>query len=396
MEGKYKNPSVFVLAWLRRELVRLQLASAVTWQPAKALVPGCTIVIAMPRLLPNILNANLSCLNLQPSANFSKIIVVVDGENGCLSAGFEDAIQHRFCQLKIEFRYYSATQYRLAERLKLPYVYAWLSWCIAIAEVETQTFLIHDYDALVFSNGLGNRFEAFNKTQAQVQGVSWYDGNGIEPADKLLTTFELFVRTSWARQFGPIDLFHKVALWEKRGIDFDILIRLQATHLYAQERLISPMGLDELVHPSQMIHQFTVFRKSPGARLPCFSLVNIPFYLLFGGDLSAVKQATAAIASRGNSKAFALLKDGPLMNFDLLLPEHVDWSLKQMMTACQHFKIAPRSDIIDYGNALYSLVNVATELRWGSSFASVRDWLVPAQMLHQTQHQSRLLAETCK
>jgi hypothetical protein len=383
MKGKYKNPLVFGLAWLRREFVRKQLAGIVNWLPTKELAPGCTTIVAMPRLLPMILHANLSCLNLQSREGFSKVLIVVDGEKGCLAAGFEELIQQRFSELTIMFRYYSAHQHHLAERLKLPYVYAWLSWCIAIAEVETRTFLIHDYDALVFNNGLRNRVQAFDKTPAQLQGVSWYGSNGIQTSDKLLTTFELLVKTAWARQFSPMDLFHKVGVLDGRGVDFDILIRLQATRLKESDRLILPMGLNELVHPSQMIHQFTVFRKFPGARLPCFSVINLPLYLLFGGDSNAVNYATTAIASRGESKTLVLLKDGPVMNFDLLQLEHVDWSLKQMITACQHLKIAPRADIIGYGNALYSLAGVTNEHRWGRSFDGLRDWLDEVQALNQ-------------
>ena len=113
--------------------------------------------------------------------------------------------------------------------------------------------LFHDYDALVFGHALAERYNTFVTSGAKVQGVSWYQGNGIETKDHLATTFEAFMDTTWLRSSKPLALFNKVRSVQGRSIDFDTTLDLQHRTLVLSERAIVPMCLPELVHPSQMI-----------------------------------------------------------------------------------------------------------------------------------------------
>ena len=92
--------------------------------------------------------------------------------------------------------------------------------------------------------------------------------NGVKEDDRLATTFEAFADAAWLRSQRPIDLFNKVRAVNGRSIDFDITLESQHRLLKPEERTILPMRQDQLVHPSQMIHQYTMFRHSPGKALP--------------------------------------------------------------------------------------------------------------------------------
>ena len=213
---------------------------------------------------------------------------------------FEAKIISQFAELNIRFFYYDEQQYQVSQKLQLPYVFCWLSWCIGLSHVTTKTILLHDYDALILNNHLANRYQEFIDRSAKMQGIRAYHSNGILSEYSLATTFEAFVDVTWARSFTPIKLFHDLAIYKGRSVDFDILLYLQAHHSDESERQITPVKEEDLVHPSQMIHQYTMFQKFPQKSQPCFSIVMIPFFNFLSGNQQAFRHSIDAITRDGS------------------------------------------------------------------------------------------------
>jgi hypothetical protein len=381
MKGKYRNYLDFSLAKFYKTLLRERLKNIVSWSSGDRLESGCTAVIGMCSKLPGILAANLTCLRNSKWPDLKAVLIVVDGKKGVLVEGFEEEILNKFSDLNIAFWYYSPQQAQLAEKIKLPYVYCWLSWCIAFSHVKTQTALIHDYDALVLGNFFEERYLAFQKSGAKIQGISWYNGNGILSSDRLATTFETFVDMAWIKSFSPIQLLHKIGKYKDRTVDYDILIDIQANHTSESERTIMPMDFNELVHPSQAIHQYTMFRKFSGKALPCFSIIMIPFFNFLSGDELALEKATQAIL-QGRRESIALFQDEVKINLSELTTSQVDWMLKQSIQVLISLKISPFIALIDYGTTLYRMAKTPSEKRWlGDFLPEQRQWINAATSL---------------
>jgi hypothetical protein len=375
MRGKHKSIFIHVVAWIRRELLRSRISRLIDWEPLDNPEEGCTAIIGMCSRLPDVLAANLRCLDAFRWPELKRVVVVVD----CIEDSFQHEIEHRaraaYPDLNIQFVYYSRTQSAMAESLNLPYVYCWLSWCIALSHATTEHVLIHDYDALVLGPALENRYRSFAASGTKVQGIAWYQSNGVETEDGLATTFEAFMDTRWLRALRPVSLFNKLRAVGGRSIDFDITLDVQNRLLTAEQRTVLPMSLDELVHPSQMIHQYTMFRRTPAAELPCFSIPMIPFFIYLSGRTEAIDHATRAL-EKSDRRDVDLLNDGMRFNLSMLDILQVDWLLKQIVQACLALLIPPNREIYAYGVALYGVIGAPAEDIWRGDFTlTQRQWI---------------------
>jgi hypothetical protein len=378
MRGKHTNPIKHWMAWFYREWLRRRIRGLVSWTALANPQPGCTAIIGMCSRLPDVLAANLVCLHKSRWSGLRKIVIAVDTPRTEAFANIEARAKSICAEVELEFVYYSQYQSRAAERLQLPFVYSWLSWCLALAKVTTQHVLIHDYDALVVGRTLRNRYLEFVASRSKIQGVSWYNGNGVELADRLATTFEAFVDTAWLRAMHPVALFNKMALKGGRSIDYDTLLDIQDRLLLREQRTMVPMNLDELVHPSQMIHQYTMFRRHPGKFLPCFSMPMIPFFMYLSGKKEALLISLNALRRDPRSNVM-LLGDGTEFNFEQLDTLQVDWILKQIVQGLVALERPPDNHVYLYGRALYALVGTPVEEVWRGDFiAAQRDWIEKA------------------
>ena len=375
MQGKHSSPLVHSLAVVAREYLRWQIADAVKWTPLEQPEAGCTAIIGACSRLPDVLGATLRCLDMSSWPELKRVIVAVDCTREAFPAGIEPAIVQAYPNLKIDFFYYTPKQAALTSKLQLPFVYCWLSWCIALAEVRTAHVLIQDYDALVMGRALETRYREFVRSGAKIQGISWYKSNGVEEADHLATTFETFVDAAWLRYFRPILLFNKLRVIDGRSIDMDITLDIQQKYLRADERTITPMNLEQLVHPSQMVHQYTMFRHSPGAALPSFSIPMIPFFAYLGGNQRMLEHATEELGSKAIDN-LDFLGDGTHFNFSKLTLANVDWALKQIVQAFVALNIPTDSKIVQYGIALYRMIGADKAEYWRGDFTPLqREWI---------------------
>ncbi len=273
--------------------------------------------------------------------------------------------------------YYNEAQSRLAEQIRLPYIFSWLSWCIALGHCRTRHAMLHDYDCLIVSDILERRYREFCASGVKVQGVRWYQGNGVLEEDQLATTFEAILDVDWVRSYPPIRLMNELKIRQGRSIDYDTLLDLQHNDLTPAQRQRFPMTLDDFVHPSQMVHQYTMFRRNPGQALPCFSIPMIPFFEYIAVGESRLDRAVAQIRNRReHSKTFPFLADNLLINFSLLDTGMVDWCLKQMVQGCIKLEIEPFSGLYEYGTELYQLVETPDPLVWKGDFnPEQRSWI---------------------
>jgi hypothetical protein len=375
MKGKYPNWGAYIKAYIVRETVRARLRNAVTWSALTAPSEGCTAIVGMCNRLPNVLLGNLRCLLAARWPGLNEVIVVVDGERDCLPVELERQAVALGSEIPIRIQYYSAAQAKLAEDLKLPYVFAWLSWSIGLSQCRTRHALLQDYDALVFGNTLATRYAAFANSNAAMQGISWYAGNGVIHEDRLATTFEAFLDVQWVRSHPPLASFHKIRYRDGRSFDYDTLLDLQHNRTPLHRRTVMAMNEEDLVHPSQMIHQYTMFRRYPGKELPCYSLPMIPFFEFLSGDGGAIERVVARLES-DRQQVVDLVGDGTRINTKALAVPQVDWALKQMVRACLKSKLEPMPALYRYGELLYERAAAAPEAMWRGDFtAEQREWV---------------------
>jgi hypothetical protein len=380
VKGKYRSWGRYLPAYAYRQWLRARVRHAVSWTPLEDAEPGCTAIIGMCHRLPDVLLGNLRCLSAARWPELRDIIIVVDSVAGCLPAALEQTARDLCQGIDMHVHYYTQSQAALSEKLRLPYVFSWLSWSIGLSHARTRVALLHDYDALVLDGTLSRRYHNFVASGAAIQGIRWYTANGVCSDDKLATTFEAFVDVPWLRSFLPIQMFNQIGVVDGVSRDYDTLLEIQHRHTPLVRRTIFPMKEEALVHPSQMIHQYTMFRKSPGASLSCFAIPMIPFFAWLSGQHGALASATARLReARGLTLDF--LGDGTIVNFSRLEIESVDWTLKQLVRACMGQSIAPCHDLYDYGVALYMLAGTPPEKIWLGDFTpEQRDWITRARL----------------
>lgn len=375
MGQKYPNYIAFVIAKLIRTYQIFRLYNLVRWNNQEPLEPGVTAIIGIDAKSWGIVKANLRCLIANQWSDLKTILIIVNQERNTLTQSYETQIKQEFPETNIRFLYYNSDQYKIATRFNVPYIYSWLSWSIVIGETKTQTVLFHDFDALILSKSLKTRYLLFKESGVKVQSIDYYKSNGLTVADNLGTTFEAFVDVSWLKSFPPIMLFNRVYNYNDRLIEFDTLLYLQAICLNPTERTIVPMSFADLVHPTQMIHQYTMFKRLPGKALPCTSVIMIPFFYFLSGETQILTHATQALQT-SSKESINLLNDGVIMNLSRLTTVDVDWVLKQILQAIVSLQIPPCADIVDYGTALYKVCATPPELYWlGDFLPEHRKWL---------------------
>jgi hypothetical protein len=376
VRGKYTNVPRYLAAYANRELLRLRLRHTVRWDALSRPEPGCTAIIGMCHRLPGVLLSNLRCLLAAAWPDLSRIIIVVDGAKGSIPGELEARARALATdKISIDVYYYSEAQAKQSEELRLPYVFSWLSWSIALSHCRTKYALIQDYDALVFGDALARRYDAFVASGAAIQGIKWYEGNGIAPSDELATTFEAFVDVTWLRERHPLAGFHKIGLREGVSRDYDTLLHLQHTATPRDRRAAMPMPEESLVHPSQMIHQYTMFRRAPGAVQPCSAMPMIPLFEHLSGDDEAIDLAVQRL-EQAQGKVLDLFGDGTMINLTRLDVPQVDWALKQMVRAYINQNVAPFASLYRYGVELYRKIGAPEDKIWVGDFTEPqRAWI---------------------
>ncbi|MBX9625275.1 MAG: hypothetical protein K2X82_15820 [Gemmataceae bacterium] len=330
---------------LKRLPMNLLLRDVVRWAPQPDPGPGYTVVIACMESLAPVVAANLRLCARQAGPDLREVILVFDCPPDRVPAVVAAAAREVAPAVRVRLLGYDRRQYRAARRIHWGWVYAWLSWSLGIAAANTRAVLIHDMDALPVAPGLFDRLYAgWAAEGAEFCGIRRYAGNGVTPDMGLVTTFELTLDAGYVRRtFRPFDLFNKLRVVDGRVVDFD-------TMLYAQwrspRRVVRPIDEDQLVHPSQLICQYTDLTagrtdfRGRGHMLPVLA-----YYMHLGGDPGPITAAGPGLADPGRR---AVPMFGREVGVDGVPPGTWAWMEKQIRRVEHACFGATRPEVGDY------------------------------------------------
>jgi len=326
MVEKYKSNASFNRARFTRLLLKTAIRGLLRWRPLADPKPGYTVIIGCNSGLATMLKANLRMLAMQDRSNLDKIIIVFDAPKDKIAVPIEDYARHTFPELPLEFRYYTQWQYEVTRSISWGWVYAWLSWCTGIANVRTRYALLHDFDALLIRGDiLEERYQKILAERVEYLGVRYYEGAGVTADDKLAVTFELMFDAAFVRsRFRPIELFNHPTRFKGRRVEFDTFLSAQSQ---AGTASIHPIDEDSMVHPTQMICQFTDFMNRRNYTPPLeTTLPMIPYFCHLAGD------STLLLSISGS---FSRASDGVVefwgrpLSLGRLNPDMAAWLKKQ-------------------------------------------------------------------
>lgn len=333
------------VAWksIKRAPMTSRLHDLVQWEPLADPEPGYTVVIgAMQRLWPVAL-ANLRMIAAMTTPLMREVIMVFDCESDTIPSAVRDKVSElKQCGLPIRVIGYSQEQAKAARWINWGWVYSWMSWSIGISASRTRHVLLHDLDALPIDVDLFERlFHAAQESGAQFQGMRRYAGNGVVADMNLVTTFEMVLDAVWLRSNAkPFQGFNQIRLVNGRYVDFDTWLDVQRR---APIRRVEPISDSALVHPSQLICQFTDHCAGRGDRTSGSNNLPILAYFMKLGDRSFdLESLSHTIADAREQHAWLW---GKPTNIGKITPEAWAWMEKQIRRLEQHLFSRTRPEI---------------------------------------------------
>jgi hypothetical protein len=274
--------------------LRASLGPLVRWRELPNPSDSYSLVLACPQRLLGLLGANLRALARQNRTHLDQIYVIVDQPASPALAAREGQWCRRYPALPVTFLHFTALQTRVLDALGWGWAYAWLSWCLGLAATGSRYAVLHDLDLLTLdSDFLEKRFRAIRERGLQYLGMDRFAFNGFTEADNLMASNEMMLDAAFVRaHFAPIDLFAQVGVYRGRRVCFDLTLHAQTRagrggHLGYQ--------VLEMVHPNQMICQFTALLRRRGYQPPPrTSLILLPYYFLLAGDGGPMRELSAA------------------------------------------------------------------------------------------------------
>jgi hypothetical protein len=186
-------------------------------------------------------------------------------------------------------------QARVLDAIGWGWAYAWLSWCLGVAATRSRYAVLHDLDLLTLDDQfLEKRFAAIRERDLQYLGMDRFAFNGFTEADNLMASNEMMLDAAFVRaHFAPIDLFSHAGLYRGRRVCFDLTL-----HAQSRAGRGGHMGyrVMEMVHPNQMICQFTALCRGRGVRATAHTtLLLLPYYFFLAGDDGPMGQLIASL-----------------------------------------------------------------------------------------------------
>ena len=323
-----------------------QLRRLSSWEPLVSPEPGYSIVIAGMRRLWPVALANLRLIAACDRKDLHEVLLVMDDELDRLPAEFRRLAEEIGSNgLPLRVIGYDDRQRRIAHRINWGWVYSWLSWSKGIAAARTGRVILHDLDAMPIDTGVFRRlFEASQANAAQFQGIRYYSGSGVTPQMRLVTTFEMTIDIEWLRRSArPLEGFNQVRLVDGRYVDFDTWLEVQRR---APIRRVEPIEPASLVHPTQLICQFTDHVAGRDSRLHSGHQLPILLYFVHLGNASTDLEAA------GDRYADSRAQSAPLFGREADLsrvhPAGWAWMEKQIRRLEQHLFGGTRPHVAHY------------------------------------------------
>ncbi len=317
---------------LKRSPMHLLLRDLISWEPLGEAEPGYTVVTACARELAPLAVANIRLASRQVRARMHELILVFDCPVADIPSIVEDARRECSWPTRIRIHGYSNWQHRVARSINWGWVYSWMSWALAIAQVRTRAVIIHDLDALpLYTRLFESLYDNWLDEGAEFCGIARYCGNGVTEEMNLVRTPELVVDALYLRRrFEPFDLFNKLRLVDGRLVDYDTMLHVQTQSARCGLR---PIDESHLFHPSQVICNYTDFvsgRTSFEGR--SHNLLMLPYLLHIGGHSSLLSAVSVQLV---NQSATTIRLFNKVLHIDGVPPAHWAWKEKLIRRAEQ-------------------------------------------------------------
>lgn len=322
MQGKYPNWFAFQAARIRRAPMVARLRGLVEWQPLTHPEEGYTVVIGCMGALPDVAVMNLNLIRRMDTPSLRRVILVFDRPAADMPEGLLARIEEARGTIPVKVLNYSEHQAEVARSIQWGWVYAWMSWSTGIAHATTRYVLLHDLDAMPVNPGFfERRYQLAKDSGKAFFGIRWYKGNGIEPEDELTTTFEMVLDAQIIRaRTRPFDGFNDIRMHKGRSVDLDTFLGSQ---IIVGSSGQSPIDEGDMVHPSQMICQYTdlIAGRNTGPQ-PKTNLPLMPAYMHLGGQSEPMRAITRHLESSDSPRLPFMGKE---MDVSALSSHHWTW-----------------------------------------------------------------------
>lgn len=348
MEGKYPTRKHYWTAVLKRAVLRAALRPLLSWRPMRNEKPGYTVIVACHAPLAEMALPSLELLSRQKSRNLACAIVSFDSPADARLRSLADEIRTKYPNLRAQFLYQTALQSKLLRKIGWGWVDCWLSYAKGVAACETRYAMLHDMDAMLLDPDLvERRFALLLERGDQFLGDRWYVGNGTVAEDRVCYIVEMMFDAEYVRRtFRPLDLFNVVARCGERTVDWDTFLYPQTI---AARRSVESIRLEEMIHPSQVVSQYTLMAR-PGYVPPeQNNALFIPYFYYLTGREEMLRTVRAALDLEDVTRV-------PLgdrtMDLRRLSPTHAQWLLKQARRIEQAWAGSMREEVADYFKAV--------------------------------------------
>jgi hypothetical protein len=93
--------------------------------------------------------ANLAGLGAAGATNLREVILTIDGSEEEVGFNVVERAREVAPGLPVRVIHYTEKQRAVTRKIDWGWVYAWLSWCVGIANTTTRYAMLHDFDALL-------------------------------------------------------------------------------------------------------------------------------------------------------------------------------------------------------------------------------------------------------
>ena len=318
---------------IKRLPMNLMIRNLVRWEKQGPPEPGYSVVIACMRELAPVAIANLRLCALLNNSRLHELLLVFDCPTEQIPQSVRDAVKETSSSVSVQLIGYTDQQHQVAKRINWGWVYAWLSWSLALGQIKTRGAIIHDLDAMPLSPNIFDEiFDHWAQHGAEFCGIRPYSGSGVEDYMGLVRTFELALDVAFVRRtFQPFDLFNKLKIVDGRVIDFDTMLDAQRL---SPRRVVEPIEEAQLVHPSQLICHYTnLVSGRTDFRDQQHMLPVLAYFMYLGGDPDPLTAATPHIADIHSEKMPFF---GKTAFINGILPQGWAWMEKQIRRMEQH------------------------------------------------------------